>query len=260
MAPFNYGAIMEIQGDARLSTSAAALDAAVLDTRLKPLVQIGMTPFPAALENILLMVQAIATITTVAQYLSPYPVIRKIVKQNNTGNFSYFPYLANFLNATLTTVYGFLLRDNTIMLVNSFGITVTGTYLIMYQRYYPKRISLLKNLGMCCLTMVGTCHYATIILEEASGRLLMGTAQNCVSIASFLAPLATLRIVFERRSAESVPFLLTIMNFFSSLAWFCYGVLIQDKFVSFPNGLGVVLSLLTFSLFFVYPPPRLGVV
>ena len=52
------------------------------------------------------------------QYLSPYPVIRKIVKQNTTGNFSYIPYLANFLNATLTTVYGFLLRDNFIMLIN----------------------------------------------------------------------------------------------------------------------------------------------
>jgi hypothetical protein len=45
-------------------------------------------------------------------------VIRKIVKQNTTGNFSYIPYLANFLNATLTTVYGFLLRDNFIMLIN----------------------------------------------------------------------------------------------------------------------------------------------
>jgi hypothetical protein len=45
-------------------------------------------------------------------------VIRKIMKQNTTGNFSYIPYLANFLNATLTTVYGFLLRDNFIMLVN----------------------------------------------------------------------------------------------------------------------------------------------
>lgn len=238
MAPFST---MPLPGDARL-----------IESR-----QVGMTPLPEALEQIFLTVQAVATIATVCQYLSPYPVIRKIVRQNTTGNFSYFPYLANFLNASLTTVYGFLLRDNFIMLINSFGITVTAAYLIMYQRYYPKRILLLRNLFMCCLTMVGTCHYATIILEEASGRLLMGAAQNCCSIASFLAPLSTLRIVFEHRSAESVPFLLTAMNFFSSLAWLCYGLLIHDKFVYFPNGLGVLLSLMTFSLFLVYPPPRL---
>ena len=39
----------------------------------------------------------------------------------------------------------------------------------------------------------------------------------------FVAPLATLRLVWERQSAESVPLLLTIMNFVSSLAWFFYG-------------------------------------
>ena len=67
---------------------------------------------------------ALLTGTTLPQYLSPYPVIRKIVKQNTTGNFSYIPYLANFLNATLTTVYGFLLRDNFIMLINRSPSTV----------------------------------------------------------------------------------------------------------------------------------------
>jgi len=219
-------------------------------------VQLGMTPIPAALEDMLLTVQALTTVATIAQYLSPYPVIRKIVKQNTTGNFSYVPYLANFLNATLTTVYGFLLRDNFMMLLNSFGVTVTGTYLIMYQRYYPRRIALLRSLLMWCLTAYGTCHYATIILEEAAGRYLMGTAQNILSIASFLAPLSTLRIVFERQSAESVPFLLTMMNLFSSVSWCLYGVLKQDTFVYFPNGLGVLVSALTMSLFLVYPPSR----
>ena len=38
-----------------------------------------------------------------------------------------------------------------------------------------------------------------------------------------MAPLSTLRVVFEHRSAESIPFLPTIMNFFSSLSWFFYG-------------------------------------
>ena len=66
---------------------------------------------------------------------------------------------------------------------SSFGITVTGTYLIMYQRYYPKRYTLLKNLFVWFLTAMGTCHYATIILEETSGRFLMGAAQNFLSIA-----------------------------------------------------------------------------
>ena len=171
MAPFNSQ--HTDLGDARLS-----------DSRLG--VMPGMTPIPMVVEDILLTVQAFAVVTTIAQYLSPYPVIRKIVKQNNTGSFSYFPYLANFLNATLTAVYGFLKKDNVIMLVNSFGVTITGAYLIMYQRYYPpgKRVFLLKIIFSSCLTIWGTCHYATIILEEASGQVLMGAAQNFVS-ASF---------------------------------------------------------------------------
>ena len=96
-------------------------------------IQLGMTPIPGALGDMLLTIQFACTVATIAQYLSPYPVIRKIVKQNTTGNFSYVPYLANFLNATLTAVYGFLLRDRFMMLLNSFCFFVAGTYLIMYQ-------------------------------------------------------------------------------------------------------------------------------
>ena len=103
----------------------------------------GKSPkFPSAAE------QALATVATVAQYLSPYPVIRKIVRQNTTGHFSYLTLLANFLNASLTTVYGFLLRDNFMILVNSFGITVSGAFLLTYQRYYPKRLVLLQRLAI----------------------------------------------------------------------------------------------------------------
>lgn len=96
-------------------------------------IQLGITPIPGALGDMLLTIQFACTVATIAQYLSPYPVIRKIVKQNTTGNFSYVPYLANFLNATLTAVYGFLLRDRFMMLLNSFCFFVAGTYLIMYQ-------------------------------------------------------------------------------------------------------------------------------
>lgn len=98
--------------------------------------------FPSAAE------QALATVATVMQFLSPYPVIRKIIRQNTTGHFSYLTLLANFLNASLTTVYGFLLRDNFMILVNSFGITVSGAFLLTYQRYYPRRLVLLQRLAI----------------------------------------------------------------------------------------------------------------
>ena len=118
MAPFSD----ELRGKRLPATSA-----------LEPGKQLGMTPIPGALGDMLLTIQFACTVATIAQYLSPYPVIRKIVKQNTTGNFSYVPYLANFLNATLTAVYGFLLRDRFMMLLNSFCFFVAGTYLIMYQ-------------------------------------------------------------------------------------------------------------------------------
>ena len=121
MAPFSA----ELRGKRLPATSALA--------QPEHGMQLGMTPIPGALGDMLLTIQFACTVATIAQYLSPYPVIRKIVKQNTTGNFSYVPYLANFLNATLTAVYGFLLRDRFMMLLNSFCFFVAGTYLIMYQ-------------------------------------------------------------------------------------------------------------------------------
>ena len=104
---------------------------------------------------------------------------------------------------------------------------------------------------------LGDVYKRQIILEEAHGKIVMGTAQNFLSIASFAAPLSSIRVVFAHRSTDSVPILLCVMNLLASLAWFVYGRLIGDAFISFPNGLGVLLSLIACSLFCIYPPLRL---
>ncbi|EKX53338.1 hypothetical protein GUITHDRAFT_101039 [Guillardia theta CCMP2712] len=214
---------------------------------------------PSPLHFALFPVQIVALIATIAQYLSPYPVIRRIARQNNTGHFSYLPYLTNFINSCLSTFYGFLIRDTFVMMLNSFGVTVTAAYLFAYQRYYHGRMRLLVEIFLSLVTLLGACYQASN-MEESKGRYFLGAAQNFISIACFVAPLATVRVVFESRSAESVPFLLALMNFFSSLSWYFYGVIIDDWFVQLPNLLGIFFSLMQLSLFVIFPPARFVVI
>jgi len=54
-----------------------------------------------------------------------------------------------------------------------------------------------------------------------------------------------------------MPFLLGVMNLFTSMAWFLYGVLLSDEFLQIPNFLGFLLSVAQLSLFVIFPPPRI---
>lgn len=206
-------------------------------------------------EFLLFPIQLLAFVSSVGLYLSPYPIIKRIVRQNTTGNFSHLPYLANFVNAGLATFYGFHVRNTFLMMLNSFGITVSAGFLFTYQQYSPLRMRLLCELLFYTIMILAMCFTAAV-LEHHNGRLLLGTVQNFVSVAGSVSPLATLRVVFEQKSTESMPFILVLMNALASLSWFSYGVLLNDWFLKIPNFLGMVLSAYQLSLFVRFPPHR----
>jgi solute carrier family 50 protein (sugar transporter) len=206
-------------------------------------------------EVLLVPIQLVAIVATIGQYLSPYPIIKRIVRQNTTGNFSRLPYLANFVNACVATFYGFHVRNTFLMMLNSFGITVSAGFLFTYQQYSPLKTRVLLEMLMYTIIILGMC-FATAVLEHHHGRVLLGTVQNFATVAGFVSPLSTLRVVFEHRSSESIPFILVVMNALSSLSWFAYGVILNDWFLEIPNFLGMVLSAYQLSLFVRFPPQR----
>lgn len=60
---------------------------------------------------------------------------------------------------------------------------------------------------------------------------IIGFLASSFNVAFFASPLTQIRIVLKTKNAESLPFLLILVSFISSLLWFYYGLLINDVFI-----------------------------
>eukprot|EP00286_Rhodomonas_abbreviata_P019419 CAMPEP_0181300310 /NCGR_PEP_ID=MMETSP1101-20121128/6820_1 /TAXON_ID=46948 /ORGANISM="Rhodomonas abbreviata, Strain Caron Lab Isolate" /LENGTH=222 /DNA_ID=CAMNT_0023405535 /DNA_START=322 /DNA_END=987 /DNA_ORIENTATION=+ len=206
-------------------------------------------------ETTVLGIQAVALISTLLQYLSPYPVVLRILKLRSTGDYSYVPYLFTFWNAWLTTFYGIIVKNAFMLFVNSFGVVTSAAFMIIFVRHYPRKLHLRMIIFFGSVIISALCYQAAA-LDPATGRYFLGSIQLAASVACYISPLATIGVVFRKRSAESLPFLLLLMNLCSSFAWFLYGVLLSDEFLQVPNFIGFLLSIVQLSIYAIFPPPR----
>ena len=95
---------------------------------------------------------------------------------------------------------------------------------------------------------------AYLVVESRSDPTYLTGLLACVASLVFCAaPLAQVRDVVNTKSSEKMPFPLIMSSFLVTVMWFLYGLLIRDQFVSVPNGIGAVISLIELSLFVIYP-------
>lgn len=73
------------------------------------------------------------------------------------------------------------------------------------------------------------------------------------NILNFGAPLAGVKVVFKKKSCDTLPLPLCTANLLVSAQWGLYGILVNDIYIIIPNGAGVALALLQISLFLIFP-------
>lgn len=207
-------------------------------------------------DVLVVIVQMVACVITILSVLSPFPVIRKVAQKRATGEFSHLPYSLNFFNSTLALIYGIHVRNRFLIMINTFCVIVTASFLLTFQRFSAQRalLRVYSSLGLLCSCLI---LWYSHILGEQKGRMLLGSAQNFVTCCCYASPLATLKAVIRTKSAESLPFLLVLMSCINGMAWLLYGLLIQDAFVQFPSLVGTSLSFFQLSLFAIYPSSKI---
>eukprot|EP00285_Hemiselmis_virescens_P007088 CAMPEP_0173396122 /NCGR_PEP_ID=MMETSP1356-20130122/34576_1 /TAXON_ID=77927 ORGANISM="Hemiselmis virescens, Strain PCC157" /NCGR_SAMPLE_ID=MMETSP1356 /ASSEMBLY_ACC=CAM_ASM_000847 /LENGTH=230 /DNA_ID=CAMNT_0014355065 /DNA_START=178 /DNA_END=870 /DNA_ORIENTATION=- len=207
-------------------------------------------------DIVVFVVQNVACAITIMTVMSPFPVVRKVTKRRTTGEYSFLPYLLNFFSSLLALSYGVHVHNRFLIMINTFCLMLTTTFLILFMRVCPskKQIRALIAVGTACL---GVLYYYVSILPGRKGHLLLGGVQNIVTIFCYASPLATLKLVIATRSAESLPFLLVFMSCINGMSWLLYGLLIQDTFVQFPSLVGTTLSFFQLSLFAYFPGSKI---
>lgn len=178
--------------------------------------------------------------------------------------------------------YGFLAKENPLILVNSIGATLFLCYVIVFWRFTINKRSTCRQLFSVVLVLGVTITYtewyemnrteAIEVMGESIQRCAMcmsverkfinsfsfsihypGYLCCLVTVIFFAAPCCMLLQVVRTRATEILPFPLILMSFLVSVQWFVFGIIIGDRFLQIPNLLGALLSGTQLLLFLIYP-------
>lgn len=186
---------------------------------------------------------------TIAVFSTGIPQCWVMIKQKDTENIPFLPYIMTCVNNAIWIVYSMLINNWTVYIVNVIGVILQITYIciyLFYSRFKAKESQMIVAAAACISLVI---VYAYFTGNSTFTTNLIGILCNIVTILMFSSPLAELRTAIREKSTKTISFPLTVATFFCTLSWTVYGMLIKDMYLIIPNGLGLLTSFPRFYVF-----------
>ncbi|CAL5214986.1 unnamed protein product [Lathyrus oleraceus] len=191
-------------------------------------------------------------------FLSPVPTFYEIWKKGSVEQFSPAPYLATLVNCMVWTLYGLPMvnPDNVLVLtINGSGSVVEIVYVTLFIIYSSrnKRLKVLMWL-VVELLFIGVLAFVTLILVHSAKKrsAIVGTTCIVFNIMMYAAPLAVMKLVIVTKSVEYMPLSISLASFGNGVAWTTYALIQFDAFITVPNGIGTLFSVVQLILYATY--------
>ncbi|XP_073308772.1 bidirectional sugar transporter SWEET2a-like isoform X2 [Primulina huaijiensis] len=188
---------------------------------------------------------------------SEVPTFRRIIRNESTEQFSGLPYIYALLNCLICLWYGVPIVSSGIILiatVNSVGAVFQLVYIAIFIQYADKGRKI-KMLGLllAVFSAFGIIVFLSLhVFQPPNRQLFVGYLSVFSLISMFASPLFVINLVVRTKSVEYMPFYLSLATFLMSGAFFAYGLLKHDSFVSVPNGIGAILGIIQLVLYLHY--------
>ncbi|XP_022117103.2 sugar transporter SWEET1 [Pieris rapae] len=199
------------------------------------------------------LVESLAVVTTIIQFLSGTLVCKQYVSNRTTGEASPLPFTCGFFSCSIWLLYGLTKEDGNMILVNVVGVVFMVAYTIVFYLYTFKKSVVLRQ----AYITVGSCMFMIwyVNIEEDSELLLnrLGLLACSLTLLTVASPMSKLLYVIKTRSTECLPFPMILMSFIVMSLWFFYGIIEEDMYLTIPNFIGASLALAQLSLFVIYP-------
>ncbi|VVD02923.1 sugar transporter SWEET1 isoform X1 [Leptidea sinapis] len=198
-------------------------------------------------------IECLAVVTTILQFLSGVLVCKRYVYNGTTGEASSLPFTCGFLSCSIWFLYGITKYDGNLVLVNSVGVILMVSYIVVFYLHTLKKTAVLRQayiaLGLCVFAIVYAYN------EEDNDTLLeyLGLTACLLTLLTIAAPMSQLVYVVRMKSTECLPFPMILMYFVVSSLWFIYGLIEVDHYLMATNIIGASLALAQLSLFVIYP-------
>lgn len=198
---------------------------------------------------------AIGTLTAVMLFAAPYNTFQRVIRSNNTEDFSPFPYVSTLLNCSVWVIYAlpFITPQRTSPLItNVIGVIFQSVYVIIFVRYArdKARVYVLRLLAGYVTFMVLLLLVVGGLLPPPFRSQAVGYCALIFTVIMFASPLSALAVVLKSRSVEYMPLPLSLMGFACSTSWTIYGAYVQDELIILPNLFGMALGLIQLVIYF----------
>ncbi|XP_045446013.1 sugar transporter SWEET1 [Melitaea cinxia] len=202
-------------------------------------------------------VAMVARIVTIGQMFSGSFLCYDIYKQGSTDGVSIIGFLGGLVMSILNLKLGFILRDDTMIQVNYFGLALNIIYTTIFYQYSAQKGKVWTHIGMAGAFSVAIIGYAEMedpqLVENRLGAI--STAFMFYLISS---PLFGLKHIIKNKSTKGMPFPIIFSGTIVCFMWLLYGIILKNKFLILQNVVVFVLCVFQLSLFVIYPSKPKG--
>lgn len=164
------------------------------------------------------------------------------------------PYLFLMLviNGFVWCLYAILIEDKVILISNGSGVALGIIYSsIFYQYSNATQKQVMQKYISIVILLISLFFFGTYL--QFMIDIHLGFLGSVCAIILMSSPLSMMRAVIRDRTSIYLPIPTVITTFFNALSWLLYGVILKDPFVWFPNGVGLLASIVQLCLLFAYP-------
>ncbi|KAG1702223.1 hypothetical protein DVH05_010013 [Phytophthora capsici] len=210
--------------------------------------------------------QVLTVISSIFVRFAPWPDFQRVYNAQTTGEVQILPVVMLFTNCVVLVWYGYLSENIFPLFVTAImGLVTCGGFIAVFYRYTDDKRSVHRICASAFAVIILVCLYGVLGVEGVTrqSKSSLATAMGAISIGTSIglygSPLATIRRVLRTKSTASMPFTLCLANFFNSVCWVVYAVIIVDVWVLLPNAFGCVLTAIQLVLYVVYPTSKVQI-
>ncbi|KAI9350213.1 sugar efflux transporter for intercellular exchange-domain-containing protein [Obelidium mucronatum] len=202
------------------------------------------------------VVPSIGCVSGILLQLAPAPAVKDAFNAESLGNLNTLPFALLVQNSLAWVGYGWYIRDYFVFIPNVIGWTCGMLYSLLLLPLAPRKARIQTTLVMVSLSALILFIYGFVFasgVEFQTGSQVMGITANVVLIAFYGSPLSVCIAVVKEKDSSSLNFPLAVTSLINAALWTAYGIAISNAYISAPNALGFLFSILQLILLAVFP-------
>eukprot|EP00746_Dinoflagellata_sp_MGD_P005850 gnl/MRDRNA2_/MRDRNA2_111340_c0_seq1.p1 gnl/MRDRNA2_/MRDRNA2_111340_c0~~gnl/MRDRNA2_/MRDRNA2_111340_c0_seq1.p1 ORF type:complete len:362 (+),score=66.67 gnl/MRDRNA2_/MRDRNA2_111340_c0_seq1:99-1184(+) len=209
----------------------------------------------------LILLKAACMLSNMVFQMSPVPLVKSIVKRQDTGDVDAAPLICIAFGCCQWTFYGTFAwwvteKAGFLVLVyaNVMGALLGVVYVMLYH-FHCKSKEWWQQLVMYYRVAIAVVIFQLLILfccPRQQALILVGAIASCCSLLTAVSPLFGLPRVVQLKCSKTIPLPLVLASSVSALLWAACGIQLNDPMITWPNiiAIGANMILLGFAAYY----------